>query len=779
LTRINAPMTVRSGNRSRDKQEESAMSLNQTASKIALAIAGMTALASPALAQSSQGSDEEVVRNDIIVTAQRRAERLEDVPLSITALQGDTLEKSGISNPLDLGQLVAGANFMRVGAQVKPSIRGVSTTTSGWTFENNVAIYIDGFYSPDPYSTSTDFSNIKSIQVLKGPQGTLYGRNAMAGAIVIETLDPADELAAKATLSYGRYDDVKVDGYVSVPLGDKIGVSVMGYRRVNDGYMRDIGNDPTNKGDDFDAAPVSQTALRAKLKFKPTDGLAVTLGYGYSFSDVPVGLIFHPFQNFNANPSPLNRPPFRAIGKFDASQSQPAQNAVKVRNYTAKIELDTGIGTLTSYTGLNRRKSQLNFDFDGSKLISTHAINTWERNTGKTFQQALDYVIEASDRLDLIIGASYYRDKSFAGGENFAGNFVTPTRVTLARLESKAIAGYIDGTYEIVDSLFLSAGARYTREKRLVDYIEGFAAADLGVTTEVFKDMTPHANLRYELAPRTNVYVSYAEGFRSGVFNGSPPNVAVRPEKIKSYELGFKTATSTVRLDASAYFFDFTNLQVATLQPIRDCTLPPAQCPVTPLLSNAKAAEGYGGELQISWNPTDNFGLRGGLAYNHAEYTDFTNASGTGFNATGATSLGTGANISSQKQDWSGQQLVQAPRWTGNIGFDYSIGLAGGELALNATASFSSSFVSRDASLWGPLAAPLANPNKQRFRSDGYVLVNAQANWTDPSGHYKIGVYCNNCTNKAYVNYLSAGAFGDYRLYNEPATYGVKIGFEY
>jgi len=761
------------------KGRENAVAFNQTVSKIALSAASVAALASPAFAQSSQGSDDEVARNDIIVTAQRRAERLEDVPLSITALQGEALEKAGISNPIELGQLVAGANFMRVGAQVKPSIRGVSTTTSGWTFENNVAIYIDGFYSPDPYSTSTDFSNIKSIQVLKGPQGTLYGRNAMAGAIVIETLDPSAEPSAKGTLSYGRYQDVKVDGYVSMPITDKLGVSVMGYRRVNNGYMRDIGENPASKDDDYDAAPVSQTALRAKLKFKPSDTLSLTLGYAYSYSDVPVGLIFHPFQNFSASTNPLNRPPFRATGKFDASQSQPAQNAVKVRNYTAKIELDTGIGTLTSYTGLNRRKSQLNFDFDGSKLVSTHAVNTWDRNTGKTFQQAFDYVIDAIDRLDLIIGASYYRDKSFAGGVNYAGNLVTPTRKTLARLESKAIAGYIDGTYEITDSLFLTAGARYTREKRLVEYIEGFAAADLAVTTETFKDLTPHANLRYEIAPRTNVYVSYGEGFRSGVFNGSPPNVAVRPEKIRSYEAGFKTATSTLRLDASAYYFEFTNLQVATLQPIRDCTLPVTQCPVTPLLANAKAAEGYGAELQASWNPTDNFGLRAGLAYNHAEYTDFANASGTGFNATGATSLGTGANISSQLQNWSGQQLVQAPRWTGNVGFDYSFGLAGGELALSSTASFSSSFVSRDASLWGPLAAPLADPGKQRFRSDGYVLVNGQVNWTDPSGHYKLGVYCNNCTNKHYVSYLSAGAFGDYRLYNEPATYGVKFGFEY
>jgi iron complex outermembrane receptor protein len=744
----------------------------QFVSRVALCAAGLAGLASPAYAQSSDGAEQGAVRNDIIVTAQRRAERLEDVPLSITALQGDSLDRAGISNAMELGQLVPGANFTRVGAQVKPSIRGVSTSTSGWTFENNVAIYIDGFYQVDPFSTGNDLSNIKSIQVLKGPQGTLYGRNATGGAIVIETLDPSDEMTAKASLSYGRYNDIKADGYLSLPINDKIAVSVMGYRRVNDGFMRDIGLNPDSKADDFDAAPVKQTALRAKAKFKPTDTIDITLGYSYTYSDVPVGLVFHQFRNFSASTNPLNLPPRRATGRFDASQNVKTKNAVVVRNYTAKVELETGIGTLTSYTGWNRRANTLVYDADGSKLVSFQAIHPWDANTGRTFQQALDFVIDAGDRLDLVIGAFYLNDTVATGQDGYAGNANTPIYKRRAVLSGKSYAGYVDATFEVIDRLFLTAGARYTHEKRNANYIQGWASG-LGKFNETFKDLTPHASVRYEIGDRTNIYASYSEGFRSGVFDGAPGSNAARPEKIQSYEIGFKTASSTLRFDTAAYYYDFANLQLSVLQS------DPVTGGTTPVLSNAKAAEGYGGEMQVTWSPSEALNVRAGGAYNHAEYTDFSNAIGNGFNATGATSLSNGKNISNQLQDWAGQQLVQAPTWTANIGFDYAVGLAGGELMFVANANYSSSFDSRDPSLWGPLAAPLADPNKQRFRSGSYAMANAQINWTDSSEHLTLGVYCNNCTNTKFVTYSSGGSFGDYRLFNEPVTYGVKIGFQY
>ena len=173
--------------------------------------------------------------NEIVVTAQRRAERIEDVPMSITAILPDAAEARGIRNVQDLGQAVAGVQVNFQGAYTYPSVRGVTSLTTGVGFENNVALYIDGFYQPDAVAVNADFANIESLQVLKGPQGALYGRNATGGALLLSTLKPAKELTGKLDLRYGNFNDATVSGFISGPVNDAIRLSVAGYARRSDG----------------------------------------------------------------------------------------------------------------------------------------------------------------------------------------------------------------------------------------------------------------------------------------------------------------------------------------------------------------------------------------------------------------------------------------------------------------------------------------------------------------------------------------------------------------
>jgi len=752
-----------------------------------LALLAAATVMTPVAPAMAQGTAEGASSNDIIVTAQRRAERLEDVPLSITAVQRETLENSGVRNPTDLVQLAPGAQIVRSGSLMQTSVRGITSSTSGWTYENSTALYIDGFYSPDTVSLGNDFSDIQSIQILKGPQGTLYGRNAMAGAIVIETRDPSDHLTANGSLSFGRFNDIRAEGYLSGPISDQIGFAISGYRRHNDGWLRDIGNDPFSKDDDFDAAPNRQGALRGKLKFAPSDQLKVTLGYSYTYSDVPVGMAFQYFDHYGTSAtatSPLN-PPYRATKLDEVSLNIKTENKVKVQNYTAKVELDTGIGTLTSYTGLNRRKNQIYYDFDGTKSLAFQSISPWDQNTARTFQQTLDYVIDAVDRLNLIVGAFYYRDRTRTGAVNEIGTNADGSpklnRASTSWLRANAYALYFDATYELGSGLFATGGGRYSHEKRFLAYKTTFASSpppDLAGKSATFKDFTPHANLRYEIGPRTNIYASYAEGFRSGVFNASPQTslalvIPLKPEKNKSIEVGFKTAGPNWRFDASAYHFWYTNMQISLIS-TDWCATPP--CAPQTLSANAKAAKGYGIEVQGAWSPVEDFNLRAGLAWNRAYFTDFKNASAVGLNPLGANL--NGSNVA-QTQDWSGHQLPRAPSITANIGFDYAVAMAGGKLKLASNLTYVSSQAGRDPSLYGPLAGA-ALADRQRYRENGYVLLNGQINWTEGSDHVTIGVYCNNCTDKRYALYRSGGStYGDYRVFNEPATYGARIGFKY
>ena len=736
-------------------------------------------LPTAALAQDAapQAADEAAApeSNEIIVTAQRRAERLEDVPVAIVALSGDTLAKSGISRMTDLGQVATSVQINRAGAFTQPAIRGITTLTLGFGFENNVAVYVDGFYQPDMVTINGDLANLASVQVLKGPQGTLYGRNATAGAIVMETLAPSRVAEGRAQISYGRFNDIRSQAYVSVPLSDDLAVSVAGYYRTSDGYIRDIGTDFLSKADDKDAAPLKSNSFRAKALYTPGNVVKITLGYNHGAVEDSRGLVY----TINNYAFAIPASPPRASKRDTASPNIPADARARADEFTGKVEIDTGIGTLTSYTGYAKRNSHSVFDFDASRSVITQSINTTIRE--RTFQQTLDYAIKPTDNLDLILGAFYYDDKldyGKGGGQSYAGS-IGPAglqRTQFVFLTSKAYALYADATYTIGDNLFLTGGVRYNHEKRSIRYFEVpgtvTAIAPPASNSATFKSATPRAVLRYEIAPRTSIYASYSQGFRAGVFNPTVlPTPAlvlpIKPEKLKAYEIGFKTASSTFRFDAAAYYYDFRDLQVGVTIP---SPINPAS--VVQLISNAKKAESYGVEGQATWTPSDDLSVRAGASYVHARYTDFKNATGTGLNVT------TQRNVTGQVQDWSGQQMARAPSFTANLGVNYDIDLAGGRLALSGNASYTASYVVANPSLFGPLG-PTGLANKQRYRQKAYALANAQINWTDPSDHYTIGVYADNLTNTRYNFVLSGGAFGDYSQGNEPATYGVRGGFKF
>ncbi len=729
--------------------------------------------ANPAWAQTkpaSEGAAEEAnSANDIIVTAQRRSERLEDVPVSIVAISGDSLAKSGAQRLTDLGQIASGVQVNRGGSFTQPAIRGITTLTLGYGFENNVAVYVDGFYQPDMVTINGDLANLASVQVLKGPQGALYGRNAMAGAIVMETLTPSNEMQGKAQFSYGNLNDFRGQVYASVPVTDQLAMSIAGSYRSNHGYIKDI-------TDGSYTAPLKTASLRAKVVYSPSDAFKVTLGYNHGFVQDARGTTY----TINAYPNAgfgIPATPARASLRDTSSLTIPADANAWADEFTGKVAIETGIGTLTSYTGYAHRVSHSIFDFDASRPIISQSFD--DSIHERTFQQTLDYSIKAIDHLDLVVGAFYYHDRLDHG--QGGANTVTAagiSRTSFIFLGSDAYAFYADATYNFSDRLFLTGSLRYSHEKRHINFNEvagpaigtGTVAAPVSKDAD-FNSTTPRVVLRYELAPRTSIYASWAKGFRAGVFNNVVVTNAalvfpVQPEKLTSYEVGFKTASSTFHFDVAAYYYDFRDLQVGLTG-----LIPGGVTPVQ-TLNNAKKAESYGIDGQLTWTPTPELTLRAGMAYIHARYTDFNNAVGTGLNAT------TGLNVGGQTQDWSGQQMARAPSFTGNLGFTYEHEVGGGKLALSGNLSYTSSYVVANASLYGP-SGPAGLQNTQRYRQDGYALANAQINWTDPSDRFTIGAYADNLTNTRYNFVLSGSSFGDYSQGNEPATYGVRVGVKF
>jgi iron complex outermembrane receptor protein len=720
------------------------------------------------IAPSPVQAQETSAVSEIIVTAQRRAERLEDVPMSIAAVTADTIANSGVTSIHDLGQLAAGVKIEFAGGFSQPSIRGVTTLTTGSGFENNVAIYVDGFYSPDNVSINTDLANVADVQILKGPQGALYGRNATGGAILINTLAPSKTFTARADASYARFNEYTLGGYVSGPISDTARYSLAAYQRDSDGYVKYI--DPAGTGRRFGhAAPFRQDSIRGKVEVDLTDNLTGTLALNYGLSADPRGLLF---TIWRASPTSRPLPPFSASEPYTASTNSPTDDIAIVKEGTAKFAYKSPIGTLTSYTGFAHRNTKYDYDFDGSyaKLLSFGGF--WKEDT---FQQTLDYAIDAIDKLDLVVGGTYYDDRTHNDGSiTISGTSIA--NVTYANLTAKAWAAYADGAYHLTDRLSLNAGARYTEEKKHIDYrqVNGTQSANIvppGSGDKSFSAFTPRASIRYEVAPRTNVYASWSKGFRSGGFQPTPPTdprllIPFRPEKITAYEVGFKTAQSIFRFDVAAFYYDYKDLQVGL-------TIPnPIGIGVINQTSNAPKAEIYGMDAQGSASPVHGLTLRAGVSLLHARYRDFVNVSNIGLNPA------TGLNVTQLNGDWSGLQMARAPTVSGNLGADYETQVANGTLKLTATASYTSSFPLSNPSVWGPLLPSIARV--QRYKSGEYTLVNAQVTWTDPSDHYTVGVFGTNLGNTKYlVTNNGTAVYGDYRGYGEPRSYGVKVGYKY
>jgi iron complex outermembrane receptor protein len=726
------------------------------------------AQSSPEVVPESQAAASQV--GDIIVTAQRRSERLVDVPMSVIAVTSESLDKAGVRSIQDISAVAAGVQFNVNGGYANPTIRGITTLTNGGAFDNNVAVYIDGFYVPDMLTVNSDFGNIQNVQVLKGPQGALYGRNATGGAILITTAAPSDVLTGKLSAGVADFNERTFSAYVSGPVAKGVNFSLSGYDRQSDGYIRL--SSPTVLGETVgNAAPASQRSIRAKLEAKPLDRLTVGLGYSYNLNDDARGNLYTPIAHA---PASVGVPPDYSNTITEKSYNGPMVNRGIANEGTLSLKLDTDIGELSSYTGYAERELKQLFDFDGSYRDLTRIdVSTNIRS----FQQGLVYAIDAIDKLDLVVGADYYHDYRDAVSNTLVGGNLVQSNEP--HVKTNAFAAYVDASYHLTDALSVTAGGRYSHETKDGFFkstngsgVVTFPGTDRSVTWEAF---TPRVSVRYELARNTNVYASYSQGFRAGAFNfsGAPtPDLfqAINPEEATAYEVGFKMSRPRYRVEAAAFYYDYSDIHVGAAVPDPLCTVEP--CSIRILTINGPAATIYGADSSFDFSPTDRLNLRASVAYVHGRYESFTNATGTGLNTS------TDLNVTSQIQDWSGQQMARAPTWSGNIGADYTLPTSVGSFRFALNARFTSSFVLSNPSLYGPLAGPeLAN--KQRYRTEGYSVLNGEIVWTDPSEAYSVTVYGSNLTDEQYLNGYSGLNFGDYGHYAPPRQLGVRVGYTF
>lgn len=705
----------------------------------------------PASAASASGNAPDGL--DIVVTAQRRSERLSRVPISITAFNAATLARTGVSDARALTQITPGLNFQSVGSSAQPAIRGIGSTGSSVGDSSNVSLYIDGVYQPFQAANYLTFVDVERIEVLKGPQGTLFGRNAAGGAISVTTLDPVFETTGRVHLSYARFGDVEGGAYISTPLvDDKLAFNLSANYERSSGFRRDINLDRKS-------GYVRALKLRGKLLFRASDTVtAVVSGYFNRVND----LTTFGNQPLDGNAQVRSLLPNVLIARKKNTSAIEFLPVNRVRSYGGSLKLtaDFDWATLTSLTAFAKNHQFIYTDSDLTPVTFSHTRAYFNDDT---LSQDLTLTSPGGNRFNWILGLSYYRERGNYQARTRGGRLVSDPNAPLTfgiNVDSSdidAYAAFAEGNYKITDRLTVIAGVRVNHDRpsltgnRIVP-VTGALGARVE-SSDRFSSVTPRGSLRYDISSSVNVYASYSRGFKSGVFNANALQAtAVKPETVDAFEAGVKGSPSqSLSFDAAAYHYNYKNLQFSSF----------GASGLQTQLRNAARAEIYGFEANATVVPLIGLNLRAGVAYTHGEYTDFIGAQGYR-PTTNAQGVPIGGNTS-YAFDASGQPLIRTPRFQANGTISYEWNVANG-----ATMS-----ADLTGSRTGRLRYDLGGNTQQK----PFQIFNANLVYTTADRHWRGTLFGTNIFNSLPIAGILISGIGTSVTYQRPATYGARLEY--
>lgn len=598
-------------------------------------------------AQEASGRLDTLIE-EVVVTARKREEGLQDSPISISAFTGESLETRGITNIVDISGITPNLTYQNNPATGGSSsvatvyIRGVGQRDFLGTIDNGVGFYIDDVYIARTVGATVDLIELDRIEVLRGPQGTLFGRNNVGGAVSLHSKDPGQEFGGHVSASVGTDGLFKVRGSVDVPLSDTLLSSFTAVRGTQDGYVdRPAGGD---LGDD------DLTAFRGKLLWNPTDTVEVSFGFDYSSEDEngpafqlvdvdEVGEFGNGFPGFYNNVTqgptcnfggpfgPFNPDPICYNDQYVGEVNQgtaPTFSETDVFGFNLNVEWDiTDNLLLRSITGYRDLDAEFARDADASPNLIVHFFDDFQ---AEQFSQEFQLLGSSFDnKLDWILGFYYFDEDVFNQNilEFAIANFDSQNTIT-----SESLAVFAQGTYHVNDRLDVTVGIRYTDEEKTFDPNQVVVSSNIGIPPGVpilpfgensldTKEPSPMVNVAYNFNDDLLVYGTYSEAFRSGgfvqrIFPPRPDVVDFEPEFVKSYEAGFKYAKQdgTLSLNGAVFFMDYDDIQVRVPQGVAQVE------------QNVGEAEITGVELELKWQPAPSWFIEAGIGYTDAEFTE-------------------------------------------------------------------------------------------------------------------------------------------------------------
>jgi len=685
---------------------------------------------------------------EIVVTAQRRSENLQDVPVTVAALPSDTLSKIDVRDVVSLTTVVPALKLQNTNGYLTGSIRGVGGNSVGPGYENQVALYVDDVYIGAPASSILSFNNIQQVDVLKGPQGTLFGRNATAGVIQITTREPTQELSGSAKVTYGNYHDIAGDLYIAGGLSDGIRADLSLHARTQDegyGHRLDAALEPV--GDIMRL--IHDLGVRSKVVIEPTATTRITVIGEYidtknSYTTVPTPGTVNGFTG-QVNPD------FGYSTPFDG----PAEFGGWAGGGSIKLEQEIGALELFSLTSYRKAHSVFYFDFDRTLLPAAHIFaDQFDRQ----FSQEVQLRSGSGGALRWIVGAFYY--KARGDWNDFLLARVGSTNIVVddtQKTDSFAVFG--QATYEILPDTNLTLGARYTWDKKsevdgsttIVVNASGAVAAFVPVPNRSEKTAEPtfRVSLDHRFSPELMVYASLNTGYKSGGYNiGAPGSPSFGPEKLTAYEVGLKSDLfdRRVRFNMSGFYNDYRNIQVQQL------------LGTSVGVTNGGTARTYGIEADLTAQLTDDLRLTNSVTWLDAKFKDFT---GCLLVPAG------GGQPANPNGDCSGNRIPLSSEFSGSTIIDYTYDLGGGgKVNFNGNASYTTD---------------LFYDVGENFRQKGYVLLGASAAWTNAADTLTIRLYGNNLTDRRVVSYqsISTANGNSTQNYRPPRTYGISAEYKF
>jgi iron complex outermembrane receptor protein len=732
---------------------------------VAVSLPAMTAQAQTA-AEGTGGSLEEV-----LVTAQKRAENMQDVPIAVTALSADALTAIGVRDTFDLKSAVPSLNFSTaVGGLGLPRIRGVGSTGTGPGIENPVATYIDGIYIGSSTGALTSLSDIEQVAVLKGPQGTLFGRNATGGLIQITTKSPSQDFAAEVEATAGNYGTYGGSAYVTGGLAESVAASAaFKYENRDEGYgvNRRTGNEILTQ---------ESYSGRAKVLWEPGENTTVVLSGDVSHVEA-VNPAFRPLtRNVRGN--------FAAGSERDIDADFDPTLESEQYGGSLQIRYDFGAVELMSLSAYRNMELHVRFDPDGTTedewvalpggsvppLGFQHGFASENNQIDEQFTQEVQLLSADDAAFTWVVGAFYMKGKGeYAPSRNTNAFLTSLNRYTdlVAEQTLDSYAAFAQGTYAFNEATNLTTGIRYTRDEREATGLRQTYSRATGQPIvpqippqgieeryeKTFPRTTWRVSLDHRFSPEVMGYVSYNRGFRSAAFVSqnigiatSLGNKVLQPEIVDAYELGMKSdlLDRRLRFNAAGYYYEQENVQVMQIQS------------GIQIVYNAEGAEIYGFDADLTALVTDHFTITTGVNYTHARYTDFPNAAVAIPQPGGGNLLTTG--------DASGKRLQNVPDWTASVGMFYDIPTSAGEISLAANYYYNDGWP--------------ADPDN-RVQQASYGLLDASATWKSANQTLSLSVWGKNLTDEFYFQQLGASNFADNGVQAAPRTYGVTVGMHF